>query len=66
LTLGSATPSQVTRLRIGSLSLQPAGLLGSLPEPLSENLMLRMGVRLTLRTILLDSWANGKSYFAIL
>ena len=27
----------ITRLRIGSLALQPAGLLGPLPGPLSEN-----------------------------
>jgi len=42
LTTGSATPSQVTRLRIGSLSLQPAGLLDSLSKPLSGNSTLRV------------------------
>jgi len=31
-----------TRLPIGSLPLQPAGLLGSLYEPLSENLVLQV------------------------
>ncbi len=34
--------NQVTRLRIGSLSLQPAGLLDSLNEPLSGNSTLRV------------------------
>ena len=38
MTTGSATPSQVTRLPIGSLPLQPAGLLNSPHEPLSGNL----------------------------
>src|SRR5450756_1368554 len=37
---GSATPLLITRLRLDSLSLQPAGLLGSPNEPLSGNLML--------------------------
>jgi len=39
---GSATPLLITRLRLGSLSLQPAGLLGSPNEPLSGNLMLQV------------------------
>ena len=42
LTTGSATPSTVTRLHLGSLSLQPAGLLDSLTEPLSRNLVLQV------------------------
>ncbi len=40
--IGSATPFVITRLHIGSLALQPAGLLDSLIEPLSGNLMLRV------------------------
>ena len=39
---GSAASLIITRLRKGSLSLQPAGLLDSLNEPLSGNLMLRV------------------------
>jgi hypothetical protein len=42
LTTGSATPSPFTRLPIGSLPLQPAGLLGSLDEPLSGNSVLQV------------------------
>jgi hypothetical protein len=40
---GSAASTYLlTRLRLGSLSLQPAGLLGSPNEPLSGNLVLRV------------------------
>lgn len=39
---GSATPLLITRLRLGSLSLQPAGLRGSPNEPLSGNLVLQV------------------------
>jgi len=39
---GSAASLIITRLPIGSLSLQPAGLLGPLNEPLSGNLVLRV------------------------
>ena len=39
---GSATPFCVSRLHPGSRSLQPAGLLSSLTEPLSENLALQV------------------------
>jgi len=37
--MGSATPFVITRLHIGSLALQPAGLLDSLNEPLLRNLV---------------------------
>jgi len=39
---GSTTPSCVSRLHLGSLSLRPAGLLDSLKEPLSGNLVLQV------------------------
>ena len=39
---GSATPLLITRLPIGSLSLQPAGLLDPLNGPLSGNSALRV------------------------
>jgi hypothetical protein len=49
VSIGSATPHWLTRLRVGSLSLQPAGLLGSLIEPLSENLMFRIAPNIFLK-----------------
>ena len=49
MTTGSATPSQVTRLLIGSLPLQPAGLLDSLDEPLSGNLVLQVTLNTSLQ-----------------
>jgi len=39
---GSTTPSYVSRLHIGSLTLRPAGLLSSLTEPLSGNSMIQV------------------------
>jgi len=45
--VGNSTP--FTRLRIGSLALQPAGLLGSPKEPLSGNLLLRITPRTSLQ-----------------
>ena len=39
---GSTTSSCVSRLHLGSLTLRPAGLLDSLTEPLSENLVLQV------------------------
>jgi hypothetical protein len=38
----------LTRLLLSSLSLQPAGLLGSLVEPLSENLVLQVNLNTSL------------------
>ena len=38
-----------TRLHVGSLSLQPAGLLDSLKEPLSGNLMLQVTLNTSLK-----------------
>ena len=49
MSIGSATPHWLTRLRVGSLSLQPAGLLGPLIEPLSENLMFRIAPNIFLK-----------------
>jgi hypothetical protein len=49
LTTGSATPFQVTRLLTGSLPLQPAGLLGSPNEPLSENSMPQVTLHTSLK-----------------
>jgi hypothetical protein len=48
---GSTTPSCVSRLHLGSLALQPAGLLDSLAEPWSGNLVLpvTLGTSLQLR-----------------
>ena len=53
---GSAIPSSITRLHVGSLTLQPAGLLDSLTEPLSENSVLQV----TLNTSLQLCWRTGK------
>jgi len=39
---GSTTPSYISRLHIGSLTLRPAGLLSSLTEPLSGNSMIQV------------------------
>src|SRR5512139_3566540 len=39
---GSTTPLCISRLHPGSLALQPAGLLNSLVEPLSGNLVLQV------------------------
>ena len=46
---GSTTPSCVSRLHLGSLTLRPAGLLDSLKEPLSENLMLQVTLNTSLQ-----------------
>jgi len=46
---GSATPSSITRLHVGSLTLQPAGLLDSLTEPLSENSVLQVTLNTSLQ-----------------
>ena len=39
---GSTTPLRFSRLHLGSLALQPAGLLSSLTEPLSGNSMIQV------------------------
>ena len=46
---GSTTPLQFSRLHLGSLTLQPAGLLSSLTEPLSGNLMLQVTLYTSLK-----------------
>ena len=46
---GSTTPSHVSRLHLGSLTLRPAGLLDSLKEPLSGNLMLQVTLNTSLK-----------------
>ena len=46
---GSATPSSITRLHVGSLTLQPAGLLDSLTEPLSGNSVLQVTLNTSLQ-----------------
>ena len=46
---GSTTPSCVWRLHPGSLALRPAGLLESLTEPLSGNLMLQVTLNTSLK-----------------
>ena len=47
--IGSATPSSITRLHIGSLTLQPAGLLDSLTEPLSGNSVFQVTLNTSLQ-----------------
>ena len=46
---GSTTPLRFSRLHLGSLTLQPAGLLSSLTEPLSGNLMLQVTLNTSLQ-----------------
>ena len=46
---GSTTPSCVSRLHPGSLTLRPAGLLDSLTEPLSGNLMFQVTLYTSLK-----------------
>ena len=46
---GSTTSSCVSRLHLGSLTLRPAGLLDSLTEPLSENLVLQVTLNTSLK-----------------
>ena len=46
---GSTTPLCFSRLHLGSLALRPAGLLDSLKEPLSENLMLQVTLNTSLQ-----------------
>ena len=46
---GSTTPSHVSRLHLGSLALRPAGLLDSLKELLSGNLMLQVTLNTSLK-----------------
>ena len=46
---GSTTPSCVSRLHLSSLTLQPAGLLDSLTEPLSGNSVLQVTLYTSLK-----------------
>lgn len=46
---GSTTPLITSRLHLGSLTLRPAGLLTSLNETLSGNLMLRVAPNISLK-----------------
>ena len=46
---GQQTPSCISRLHLGSLMLRPAGLLDSLTEPLSGNLMLQVTLNTSLQ-----------------
>ena len=46
---GSTTPLCISRLHPGSLTLRPAGLLSSLTEPLSGNLVLQVTLYTSLK-----------------
>jgi len=52
---GSTAPLQFSRLHLGSLALRPAGLLDSLTEPLSGNLMLQVTLNTSLQ---LHGWTT--------